>query len=215
MDNIKKHKKLLKEFVSTLTKAQDICLKCGREFNELNEKNSSVALQQCITRNKMLQEFIIQATNDLDLVSPGNKAIDLKNHQAFNIFQTGLNHISLSFRRDDDSTEVLNNTDVSKYYSKLDRIGMELTDALRGLCQRIEAIFTATKFDADKPNLDETRFALRATGHSQFLPRPMKSLNDAMIALDDISSRLNTCIELNNEVDNASKSFYEDPSTFC
>jgi|TARA_R110002126_G_scaffold291802_1_gene459149 hypothetical protein len=189
MVNKKKQERLTKEFLVILDKAQAICEVCHGEYSKLDNQNvpTPKPLFMCMKRNQDLYKLINETSREL------GGAFDDK---AIQTFQSGLDEI---FANISEESGLHQKTDVvSKHLSVYAKFEMEVINALRRFCQGFEAIFAGDKLEQGDMGLNISRSNLATAGLSQFLPRPMKSLNDAKEALDDISTRLNECIELNN-----------------
>ncbi|MDF1683417.1 MAG: hypothetical protein P1U36_02045 [Legionellaceae bacterium] len=202
MDNKKKQELLTKEFVLVLRKSQDICEKFLKEYRAHTTTTSSY---HPIAQVVSLTDGLLENLKVIDGCFSSEYSTNEEKMKSFQAFQSSLESNFICTDISADMTELGSEYQgedvVSTNVSALERIQMDFINVLRGLCERFGKIFTFMTLEKDKANLGETRFSLRATGQSQFLPRPMKSLNDAKEALEDISTRLNECIKLKNQDD--------------
>jgi hypothetical protein len=192
MDNKKKKELLVKEFKGILTKAEGICKAYNDQFNASNADENLVH-----ERSRQLLDLIESFKNSFEIPIEQDK---------LSAFQDKLNLIfeySEGYTQDMTESELKHHMKdvVSDKSSVLERILMDLTRVVRHVFEILGKVSGFMTLHKDDLNLGETRFALRVTGHSQFFPRPMKSLIDAGLALDDISTRLNDCIDLSNQED--------------
>ncbi|MDF1827527.1 MAG: hypothetical protein P1U39_04550 [Legionellaceae bacterium] len=192
MDNKKKKELLVKEFKGILTKAQGICKAYNDQFDASNTEENFVQV-----RSQQLSDLIESFINSFEIPIEQEK---------LSAFQDKLNIIfenSEEYTQDMTESELKHHMKdvVSDKSSVLERILMDLTRVVRHVFEILGKVSGFMTLHKDNLNLGETRFALRVTGHSQFFPRPMKSLIDARFALDDISTRLNECIEQNKKND--------------
>lgn len=199
MGTKEKQELLANEFVSILRQSQEICRRCGEElnYNSSNQGVSQGVLDKYIQRKKLLEQLIEKTHKTLNTIEQdrSRKIID-QDIDTFNAFKLELSKIfNTSGEINEQADEHQKKDVVSEHLSVVDRIQMEVTLILRKVIQWVGAKITGTKLEKEQPNLGETSGAFWLVHRSQFFSRPMRSLNDAKEALDDISTRLNECIE--------------------
>ena len=210
MNPKEKQRLLTREFAKILEKSYKICTECNAEFIKIRDvsEHPSTDIDEIIRRNLVLFQIIVEVQNNLSQKSyfnPKNVA-DIKFDDINEIirnFKSRFKQELLDSEENNQDKKTHQNKDVvSAKLSVLERIEMEVTRVLRSFFQIVEKIYMGKN---NEVNLGETPFALRLAGQSQFFSRPMTSLKDVELALDDISTRLHECIVSNQQDDNETR----------